>query len=227
MKTITDAIIYWGGYNFVNGKHEKHHTHILYSYIDEKFFSLYASDIGVSDVICTIAELNKLVDELACNMGNCNMYELSNYRDEVSLGNVPVASKENQSPKPRPVYTQEMYDRGELPSVGMECLVYNKSMLNASYEKCIVLFIGEFKAVYTSDSCIERVGSIDADELRFKPLTPPIELIEGKAYQFIYVNNNKKHHGIYNKERDRFLFIDGHVLVSYCTNIKTLTVESE
>ena len=54
----------------------------------------------------------------------------------------------------------------------------------------------------------------------------PIELIDGCAYQFTYVDNNKKYHGIYNAKQERFLFIDGHVMSSYCKDIQLLEVKS-
>ena len=66
------------------------------------------------------------------------------------------------------IYTQTMFDDGELPSVGMECMVLNSYFDNAEYEKCTILFKGDFTFIYNSDSCSERVGH--KDELTFKPI---------------------------------------------------------
>jgi hypothetical protein len=69
MKDVFDAVIYYGGRNFVNGKHEKHHTHILHGRVSREFYTAYASDIGVGNVICSIQEFNTLVEHLASNKG--------------------------------------------------------------------------------------------------------------------------------------------------------------
>ena len=74
MKTVIDAVNYYGGHNFVNGKHEKQHTHILISHIDSSFFSAYASDISESIIVCTISEYNQCVDELETNFGTSEKY---------------------------------------------------------------------------------------------------------------------------------------------------------
>jgi len=68
----------------------------------------------------------------------------------------------------KPVFTQKMADAGELPSVGMECMVIDNSLMNHVYEKCVILFVGIYKVVYTSDSCVERFSNID--EVKFKPI---------------------------------------------------------
>jgi len=81
----------------------------------------------------------------------------------------------------KPLYTTKMQEAGELPSVGMECMVLNRYLGDlAEYEKCTILFKGDFTFIYNSESCKERVGHIS--EVTFKPLTPPIELIDGNWY---------------------------------------------
>ena len=64
----------------------------------------------------------------------------------------------------------------------------------------------------------------------FKPLTPPIELIDGNAYQFDY-HSGKGVHGIYHKPDEDgfaiFRFADGAINKEVVTNIKPLTVEGE
>ena len=66
------------------------------------------------------------------------------------------------------VFTQAMADNGELPLVGMECMVVDSSLMNHEYEKCVILFVGIYKVVYTSESCVERFSNLD--EVIFKPI---------------------------------------------------------
>jgi hypothetical protein len=68
----------------------------------------------------------------------------------------------------QPVFTQAMADNGELPQVGMECMVVDSSLMNHDYEKCVILFVGIYKVVYTSESCVERFSNLD--EVIFKPI---------------------------------------------------------
>ena len=78
-----------------------------------------------------------------------------------------------------PTFTQEMADAGTLPSVGMECLC---SFEDGEWEKVLIDFISEILAVVTDKYSAQY--SLPIKEVVFKPLTPPIELIDGKAYQF-------------------------------------------
>lgn len=66
----------------------------------------------------------------------------------------------------------DWYKKGDLPPVGTECMVFNHDLgKNAEWEKCTILFVGEFKCVYTSESCKERVGDVDIiGKLEFKPI---------------------------------------------------------
>jgi len=70
--------------------------------------------------------------------------------------------------KDKPIFTQAMHESGTLPLVGMECMVVDISLMNHEYEKCVILFIGIHKVVYTSESCIERFSNLD--EVKFKPV---------------------------------------------------------
>ena len=62
------------------------------------------------------------------------------------------------------------HERGEFPPVGEKCLVNNLSLHLNEFEECEILFLGQYTAVYTSTSCVERVGKIE--DLEFKPLPP-------------------------------------------------------
>lgn len=48
-----------------------------------------------------------------------------------------------------------------LPPAGTECMVLNPEFDNAQWEKCKILYMGNFICVYESESCKERVGNHD------------------------------------------------------------------
>ena len=77
----------------------------------------------------------------------------------------------------KPVFTKEMADAGKLPPVGSECMVINYMLHNPSWERCVIDFIGSFKAVYSSDSCSERSVSMVHDNVEFDPIPPERDLI--------------------------------------------------
>ena len=57
-------------------------------------------------------------------------------------------------------------------------------------------------------------------------ITPaPIELIDGNAYMFDWSDRSMKDSiGVYSLDSQRFYFVSGHVLASYCANIRPMTV---
>ncbi len=65
------------------------------------------------------------------------------------------------------IYTQEMADNGELPSVGMECMIYNAELMNPEYEKAIIHFAGCHVIVYSSESCTERACSLELVKFKY------------------------------------------------------------
>ena len=149
-------------------------------------------------VIIMLDELHKLTD------------------DPVKELDVFINCTYNNDPQPAPVFTQAMADNGELPSVGM--LV----MMRGS--KRIILLGPDSGGDYIT---INEHGSYDFDSAnKFKPLTPPIELIDGKAYQFDVRGKEGIVNGIYN-DYDKKLHIgqDHYFDLISATNIQPLTVE--
>jgi hypothetical protein len=77
-----------------------------------------------------------------------------------------------------------MADAGTLPSVGMECSVYDINQ-DETHGKATIKYISDSTCVYEV-----KAGDLKGEyaqypsSLKFKPLTPPIEPVEGKAYQF-------------------------------------------
>ena len=129
-----------------------------------------------------------------------------------------------------PVFTQEMADNGVLPSVGMECEV---SYEDHHYYKCEIVAHREIQL--STEKCMVAIYLIKDHKGEssfyshcpsdlFKPLTPPITLIDGKAYQFINIEDNTIH-GIYDEDEHSFRGTCVEWGANSCTNIKPLTVE--
>lgn len=146
-------------------------------------------------------------------------------------GNILVNRPTDQlipRPQLKPVYTKEMSDNGELPSVGMECMVICGNDLNSTWHECVVDFIGKFKAVVTTQQISEKLIDLEFD--KFKPLTSPIELINNEPYEFDYHNGIIGMKGVvmrYSKVSDSFFFDNTVFKREYCTNITLLTPEGE
>tara|TARA_R110002111_G_scaffold44030_8_gene80261 strand:+ start:4914 stop:5510 length:597 start_codon:yes stop_codon:yes gene_type:complete len=117
LKTVWDAIIYYGGSNFVNGKREQHHTHVISIHNTEKIGTAYASDIGMNAIICGIKTYNQCIDDMSTNYGRSSLKHLAIWQAGLKESKEALDSIVNKSL----VYTQEMADNGELPSVGMIC----------------------------------------------------------------------------------------------------------
>ena len=67
---------------------------------------------------------------------------------------------------------------------------------------------------------------INLNVIDFKPITPPIELIDGKAYQFNFVADDVMF-GIYNSHRNILSVEQGTYFdIARVTNIKLLEVKS-
>jgi hypothetical protein len=209
---IIDTVEYYGGSYFVSGKHEEHHTHIVYSNLSNSPYSVYASDIGSNPIICTIEEYNKCIDMLIGDPLKLIIWKESN---NLNLDK-PVTS---------PIYTQSMADAGVLPLVGMECLM---SLGEEVWFKYRVDFIGK---VYTVGFWFDknREASFGLQGVIFKPLTPPIELVDGEAYQFKATLPNKIEtvNGVFRGTNRRMYTPYGDYDLDECTNIKPLTVEGE
>jgi len=121
------------------------------------------------------------------------------------------------------VYTQAMKDAGELPSAGMECLINFPDIDNGWY-KCTINFMGEYTLIASCKGVSERFAHIE--DVNIKPLTPPIDLIDGKAYQFDVRDKGGIVHGIYN-DYDKKLHVgqDHYFDLLSATNIKLLEVK--
>ena len=118
-------------------------------------------------------------------------------------------------------YTQDMADNDEFPSVGMECEVYEINQDN-THDKATIKYI-------SSGTCVYEASNIEYSQypcsLRFKPLTLPIQLIDGECYQGIHKGNGKLYKGVYVESTDEIFHCKCSNPASYYTNIQPLTVE--
>jgi len=117
-----------------------------------------------------------------------------------------------------PVYTQEMADNGMLPSVGM--VVLDKRN-NNEYE---ILLPADNNGYYVM---IGGDGGYHCELLKYlKPTTPPIKLVDGKAYQFDVRDKGGIVCGIYSKWDDKMHVGPSHYFdLLSATNIKLLEVK--
>jgi hypothetical protein len=122
----------------------------------------------------------------------------------------------NNEPQPT-TYTQEMSDNGVLPSLGMKCRVVTSTVT--------IGYVGNnFLVLVFPDGSDGTITHKEALE-DLKPLTPPITLIDGKAYQF-YIEGFLAL-GFYREDRKSFFSCGNKVcgLSEAVKNIQPLTVE--
>ena len=114
-----------------------------------------------------------------------------------------------------------MSDTGELPPIGSKFIDVE---LNLDEEvEAIAHDINLGRVIYKLGSTLQDSEYFGAIASECKPLTPPIQLIDGKAYQFDHLAGVIGLNGVYH---DNKLYIGGdYVESSNCTNIKLLTVE--
>jgi len=208
MKTVMDAVIELMG-DLNNARFHGEDGRFLAFHVNYGDYSPYPFGHSTDkyQCVCSSKEFNDLVSQLETNFGECD-HSYSKYKE---------AYESIFFKKPQPVFTQAMADNGELPSVGMECCYSSSSMV--IWNKCTVI------AYYDGFVWASGNGVRPLANTRFKPLTPPIELICGKAYQFS-VNGNEPIHGVYNRLKNGFYHIASLYNLKSCTNIQLLEVKS-
>ena len=152
----------------------------------------------------------------------CAGYELSQL---ISDGLIP-------RPKPSPVFTQSMSDANELPSVGAEVLFNDDTDFDCKFD-----FVdGDLMVCmcHSIDSNGKSIGvyrhrdgvTISLKSDLIKPLPTPIQLEDGKAYQFEHKDKGVLD-GTYDDNGKVFWSKSHPCHLGCCTNIKPLTVEGE
>ena len=122
-----------------------------------------------------------------------------------------------EKPQPAPTFTQEMADNGVLPSVGMEC--------QTSTGILTIKYVGQKVVVSEDSEGMEFMTSIKSALHSFKPLTQPIPLINGAAYQFYVEETANIFHAIWSKERQQMCTEHSYFDKRFCEGIQPLTVE--
>ena len=130
-----------------------------------------------------------------------------------------IDCKVNNEPQPALTYTQEMADNGVLPSVGMYVEAYKDRVVEIMLPFDPTRFtVGKCK---DGEYALYSIGEL-------KPLTPPITLVHGKAYQFDirpqYGNTNGIQ-GIYSEKLRVFQSSGNGFHEETVENIQPLTVE--
>ena len=167
--------------------------------------------------VCTIEVFNDYVDHLASNMGRATQ-SYAECRAEY----IGVNCENELSEQSNPAFTQAMADAGQLPSTGMKCMYKERGGVN--WCNCIIIAIHGVK-IWLENLDKKSTPLNNISTLEFRPLTPPITLIDGQAYQFDN-RENKEHCGIYNKGREIFSVQQGQWFdVISVANIKPLTVD--
>lgn len=69
-----------------------------------------------------------------------------------------------------------------LPPVGVVCDVFNRELSNPEWEKCTILFAGNHRFLYDSESCAERCGYIE--NLEFRPARTPEQFAADERERF-------------------------------------------
>ena len=173
--------------------------------------------------VCTVDEFLATVSECETNFGKCEQ-SYGAYRIKFGLDKLFTIPKSvnhrcsySFTDESTPIFTQEMVDNGVLPSAGMEC--------QTSTGIHTIKYVGKEVVVSEDSKGEEFMTSMRSALHSFKPLTPPITLIDGKAYQFEH--DGLVWNGLYIKDGNSMLYSLGDPSVKLCTNIQPLTVEKK
>jgi len=178
-------------------------------------FTYHALTNDTWDLICDESQFNQCCLSMATNYGTSETY--ADYK-----ANYTAINDDMEALIVKSVFTQEMFYAGTLPSVGMELMIKEEHDLN--YVKATIKYISSFTVVYDRgvNSIIE--DCLDIDKCNYKPLTPPIKLIDGKAYQF--EARNKTLQGIYCDNNETMNIHQSYYFnLEVCTKIQLLEVK--
>lgn len=214
MKTVIDAVNFykaeWPKFDWDDFKED-------YNCIVEALFT------GVSD------DLPYSAGEISQGGSKCDAEQFAIVCSEDEFNECVDKMSKAEWIKPKaeakPIYTQAMADNSELPVKGMECLI---SLEGMPFTKGVIEYINAngFLFRYT-DNGLNDFYDTD-DRIVFKPLTPPIELIDGEAYQYEWraADGCPTHieKGLYSSGDGYFYAAKGATDHLICKNIKHLTV---
>ena len=222
MKTVIDAV------NEFKGETDGNYIYVGASSNDINKGNLQETYTTIHNekwwLLCTRDQFNDLVSQMETNFGKCPADVIYDYKSN---------KKELLTPSPQPylTYTQAMADNGELPSVGME-FIYRDS--TNTKNNAVVTYVSEWNVVFRClddgfSQGVELAKEISGLNIarQILPLTPPITLENGKAYQFDC--DQLTYVGFYRELRKSFFtcLVSGNKICSNteATNIQPLTVE--
>ena len=106
--------------------------------------------------------------------------------------------------------------------------LFSNDNFNWTYGALVDLDGGQDFVFCTFDRQWLYIKEVPASE-NIGTITPaPVELVDGAAYMFDWIERPMKNSvGVYDLNSQRFYFVSGHILSSYCTNIRLMTVESK
>lgn len=230
MKTILDAVNELKGDSYskdlINdyGVLWRNNGNINYIY----FINHPIFNPDVCSRIRSTKEFNKLVAEIPLGIDFSKLI-----KDELS-GYLNIDKNKINPTKQQPTYTQEMYDNGERPSIGMEVLLEE----DTEFFSCASGEVKKLKAddVVSVISVGKRLDNkctvltlmhVDAgfcviNPDYVKPIPPKVDLINGEAYQYNCYNST--HNGIYDEFKKSMYSVHSITCIEHCTNIKPLKV---
>ena len=245
MKTVIDAVNELRG-DLSNSAKADCSKYLKYSLVTGAWLCSRSSIANHSyDDVCTTEEFLATVAECETNFGECEqsysdyMSEWE-YVQEFKLKSTPTYTQEMSNLGARltkkplfdvPIFTQAMADNGVSPSVGMEFICGDEM---ANDERTVEFKGVKVKVIGVSAMGKDKVITFCHESLGVgcgiffsswvKPLTPPITLIDGKAYQF-YIEGFLAL-GFYREDRKSFFSCGNKVCgLSEADEIQPLTVE--
>ncbi len=156
-----------------------------------------ANNPDAVDFVCSFDEYTDLVYELCINFGRISLKNLRTWQKSKNI----IES---------PIYTKAMANHNVLPLVGMKF----RDGFIVTEPDSHGMYVTLISGVYIIKSLPD-----------IKPLTPPIELIDGERYHFVHEQYGGSL-GIYNYADEKFYNWDMWVVAAHCTNIQLLEVKS-
>ena len=114
-----------------------------------------------------------------------------------------------------------MATHGIKPLVGMKCLI----LFSSSNYSGAITYMGDGVGCFKELNGKEYTFALNG--VTFKPLTLPVELIDGECYQGTHKGNGKLYKGVYVKSLDEIFHGKGSNPSRFYVNIQPLTVKAK
>ena len=177
----------------------------------------FYGDKEKSPLLCIMFDPNSIIAAFQHTDGSVEV-TIEGMTDKAFVDSI---NRNDDSTKKDLIYTQDMYDNGVKPEVGMKC---NIDFIGGNiFTDAELTYLSKTLGCFKCKEGVER--SFDVSCINFYPITPPTPLIDGKAYQFDN-GDDKGLYGVYDRLHGLFHNRDSYV-VRDCTNIKPLTVKGE